>query len=144
MYLSLLKLKMCSVILKSFKQFSVRKQIITAIVFTCILKSLQQCSKLAFNKNLFGHRLVGFNISTTTEDSIGTCVTKCFQLTHCLSLNFDTVSKECDLNNITVNEMTTDDVVKSETSILSDLTAWPKVIILFKLIPIVYFGLTCV
>ena len=120
---------MCTV---TFKSFSVRKQIIAAIVFIVIIKSvhLQQCRELAFNKKHFGQRLVGFNISTTTEDSIGTCVKKCFQLTHCLSTNFDTVSKECDLNNITAEEMTTA-VVKSGTSILSDLSAWPKVIILF-------------
>ena len=107
----------------------VRKQVIAAIVFTCIWTSvhLQQCNKLTFNKKHLGQRLVGFNILTSTEDGIDKCVKKCFQLTACLSTNFDTVSKQCDLNNITADEMTTA-VVKSHTSILSDLSAWPKVI----------------
>ena len=84
--------------------------------------------KLTFNKKHMGQRLVGFTIVTSTEESIGTCVQKCFQLTHCLSTNFDKVSKQCDLNNITADEMPTA-VVKSDTFILSDLSAWPKVII---------------
>ena len=114
-------------------RFSVRKQIIAAFVFTCILKSvhLKQCSgKFALNKKHFGQRLVGFNIVTLTEESIGTCVNKCFQLTHCLSTNFDTVSKQCDLNNITADEMPTA-IVKRDMSILSDLSAWPKVLFFF-------------
>ena len=112
----------------SFKHYSVRVHFAVVILFAYIFKKVnpQQCSKFALNKNHFGHRLEGHIILTTTEDSLGTCMKKCFQLTHCLSINFDTVSKVCDLNDMAVDGMMPD-VVQNATSVLSGIQAWPKV-----------------
>ena len=114
---------------KKFKKMFSRIHVtsITIMLFLSIkIVNTQQCSNFAIQKQNIGHRLEGHVILTTTEESIGTCVKKCFQLTHCLSINFDTVSQSCDLNNISINEQLTN-IVQNATSVLSDISAWPKV-----------------
>lgn len=121
--------KMSKIQYTFFKYFFSRISFFSVIVLAFIFKIVnsQQVSNFALNKKYFGQRLVGHDILTSTESSIGICARKCFQLTHCLSINFNTVSGECDYKSITLNEHTKYSVVQDANYIFSDIQSWPKV-----------------
>ncbi|EDO40673.1 predicted protein [Nematostella vectensis] len=49
----------------------------------------------------YGKKLLGSTFKTLRVENLGECNVKCFDNDNCLSINFDRISKKCDLNNAT-------------------------------------------
>ena len=89
----------------------------------------QQCSTFGINKDHLGKRMQGQIILTSSEEMIQECVKRCFMLTHCLSINYESISGICELNSVQSTDAFTD-ITQNETFIFSDLSVWPQVIFL--------------
>lgn len=102
------------------------------IFFLCsLLLIISECSKSllpGFSQIQYGHRLDGSMVNSFPEFSFIDCVIECLVTPRCISVNYCTGAKFCEIN---YGDKVTPGTKSSNISgwIYSDMTQWPKVII---------------
>lgn len=101
------------------------------IFFLCsLLLIISECSKSllpGFSQIQYGHRLDGSMVNSFPEFSFIDCVIECLVTPRCISVNYCTGAKFCEIN---YGDKVTLGTKSSNVSgwIYSDMTQWPKVI----------------
>lgn len=92
-------------------------------------KTVAQTTKVVFNRNHFGKKMLGHLVNALSVNSLTRCVYECLVTAKCLSLNYYQDKTLCELNS--EDSMTApDSLLEYEGNVkYTDISAWPTVII---------------
>lgn len=106
------------------------RQIIVWILVLLYSKTTYVLSNQSFQMKAehLNRQLVGYKLFDITDVTHHKCVTECMFIGACVSVNFITCSRTCELNSVgSVEVDNPSDFVEAPGTIFSDISEWPQV-----------------